>query len=250
MALVDLYSKEDLELIVKDSRSVKEVVRKLGYSTDSGYNGKTVKNRIEEYNIDTSHFRKRSSEKRTFENTFIDNSSASQHALRIWYKRGEYTPYKCSICGQEPEWMGKPLTLILDHINGKNKDDRLENLRWVCPNCNQQLDTTGFRNPNRIVSARNLYEKRKSEKKICPLCGNTMSPNAKMCISCYEVARKSKIKPTREVLKSLIRTTGFMELGNNYNVTDRAIARWCKQYGLPSTKKEIKSYSDEEWALI
>ena len=77
-----------------------------------------------------------------------------------------------------------------------------------------------------------------------------MSPNAKMCISCYEVARKSKIKPTREVLKSLIRTTGFMELGNNYNVTDRAIAKWCKQYGLPSTKKEIKSYSDEEWALI
>jgi len=44
-----------------------------------------------------------------------------------------------------PEWQNKPLTLILDHINGNNKDHRLENLRWVCPNCNQQLETTGFK---------------------------------------------------------------------------------------------------------
>ena len=44
----------------------------------------------------------------------------------------------------KPIWQGKPLTLILDHINGKNNDDRLENLRWVCPNCNRQLPTTGF----------------------------------------------------------------------------------------------------------
>ena len=36
--------------------------------------------------------------------------------------------------------------MILDHINGDNKDDRLENLRWVCPNCNYQLDTTNGKN--------------------------------------------------------------------------------------------------------
>ncbi len=41
------------------------------------------------------------------------------------------------------------MTLILDHINGENHDDRLENLRWVCPNCNQQLPTTGGRNQKR-----------------------------------------------------------------------------------------------------
>ena len=41
--------------------------------------------------------------------------------------------------------MGSLLTLILDHINGSNHDDRLENLRWVCPNCNQQLETTGYK---------------------------------------------------------------------------------------------------------
>ena len=44
----------------------------------------------------------------------------------------------------------KPLTLILDHINGHNHDNRLENLRWVCPNCNQQLDTTNGRNVKKL----------------------------------------------------------------------------------------------------
>ena len=55
MALVDQYSKEELSQIVDQSTSLKEVIFKLGYSTVSG-NCNTVKNRIEEYEIDCSHF--------------------------------------------------------------------------------------------------------------------------------------------------------------------------------------------------
>ena len=62
------------------------------------------------------------------------------------YIKGNYTPYKCSICGLEPFWNGKELTLTLDHINGINNDDRLENLRWVCPNCDRQLSTFSGKN--------------------------------------------------------------------------------------------------------
>lgn len=247
MALIDLYSKEELETIVKESNSLAEVVHRLGYSTQSGDNNKTLKNRFKEYGIDTSHFRYSHGIKRSPENVFIENSTANQTTMRRWYQKGNYSPYKCSICGIEPEWMGKPLTLILDHVNGKNTDHRIENLRWVCPNCNQQLETTGFRNPNRTISAKKLYEKRMAEKKICPRCGKPMSPTAEMCLACYEVERKSKIKPPREILKDLIRATGFMEIGNKYGVTDRAVAKWCRKDGLPSTRKEIDSYSDKEW---
>ena len=81
--------------------------------------------------------------KRTEENTFCENSTVDQKTLRKKYFQGNYSEYKCSICGQDPYWNGKPMTLILDHINGINNDDRLENLRWVCPNCNIQLPTTG-----------------------------------------------------------------------------------------------------------
>ena len=58
----------------------------------------------------------------------------------------ETKEYKCEICGQLPEWNGKPLVLVLDHINGDSSDNRVENLRFVCPNCDIQLPTFGSKN--------------------------------------------------------------------------------------------------------
>lgn len=104
MAIIDQYSKEELEQITQQSSSLKEVVFKLGYSTLSG-NCSTVKNRIENYNIDCSHFTTSTSRiKRNEDNVFIKDSTASQKTLRNWYKKGNYTPYICSICGQKPIW--------------------------------------------------------------------------------------------------------------------------------------------------
>lgn len=145
MALIDNFTKEELQKIVDESFSMKQVIDAIGYSTHSGANQVTVKKRLDHYNIDYTHFTFKKGIERNPDNIFIENSTASQQTLRKWYKKGNYTPYECSICGQKPIWNGKELTLILDHINGKNHDDRLENLRWVCPNCNQQLPTTGFR---------------------------------------------------------------------------------------------------------
>lgn len=48
---------------------------------------------------------------------------------------------KCEKCGQGEEWNGEHMSLILDHINGINNDNRLENLRILCPNCNATLNT-------------------------------------------------------------------------------------------------------------
>ena len=55
--------------------------------------------------------------------------------------------YRCSGCGVEDEYNGKPLTLELDHINGIRYDHRLENLRFLCPNCHSQTGT--YRSKNR-----------------------------------------------------------------------------------------------------
>lgn len=147
-AKIDTFSDEEFTKIVKESFTMLEVAQKLGYTSHSGSNGNRIRYRIDQLNLSTDHFTlgNRRPVKRNFENTFIENSTVAQKTLRKHYFDGQYTEYKCAICGQEPFWNGKNLTLILDHINGKNHDDRLENLRWVCPNCNQQLDTTNGKN--------------------------------------------------------------------------------------------------------
>lgn len=146
LALVNKLSFEELNQIVSESFSLKEVVRKVGYSADTGRNSDTVKKRIQQLNISMEHFSHQHKIKRTEDNIFCENSTASQATLRRWFIKIPNIEYKCSICGQNHIWQGKELTLTLDHINGKNKDNRLENLRWVCPNCDRQLDTFGFKN--------------------------------------------------------------------------------------------------------
>lgn len=145
-------SKDELKKIVESSQSLHEVLSKTGYSSCSGTNRETVKKKINEYNISTDHFRKgnKNGLKRSPDNIFIYNSSATQAVLRRWFLKGNYIPYKCSICGLGHIWQGKELSLTLDHINGDNKDNRMENLRWVCPNCDRQLETFGSKNKRKF----------------------------------------------------------------------------------------------------
>ncbi|HWJ21061.1 MAG TPA: HNH endonuclease [Gemmatimonadaceae bacterium] len=71
-------------------------------------------------------------------------------------------PLVCATCGNAGEWQGKPLTLQLDHVNGKYDDNRLENLRWLCPNCHSQTETFAGRGKMRRVRepARHRYRVR------------------------------------------------------------------------------------------
>ena len=114
MAFIDLYSEEELRTVVANSTCLRDVLIKLGYATTSGDNHRTlknrnelsviIKNRIERYGIDISHFKiKPFPHRRTPEDTFVENSTASQHSLRRLYLSGGYTPYRCSVCGQLPE---------------------------------------------------------------------------------------------------------------------------------------------------
>ena len=62
----------------------------------------------------------------------------------------------CSICNQPPEWMGKPLTMIVDHIDGNAGNNMPENLRLLCPHCNSQTPTFSGRNKGNGRKARGL----------------------------------------------------------------------------------------------
>lgn len=240
----DQYSEEEIKHIVSISVSYKDFARKIGYShSPSGDTIKMIQKKL--LNYDTSHFSVVPDKpERNEENIFIQNSTAAQVTLRRWYLKGNYSEYKCSICGQEPFWNGKEMSLILDHINGTNNDDTLENLRWVCPNCNSQLETTGSRNPNRKVFAKKYF---------CQDCGKEISKDSTRCLACESKKRiipESEMLVSREELKKLIRNQTLVSIGKQFGVSDNAIRKWCDKYNLPRKKSEISQYSDEEWEKI
>lgn len=244
MGYFENYSDEEIQNIIKFSTSFKDFARKIGYSNSpSGDTIKMLQEKLKNYN--TSHFYTSvSKEKRTYENTFIQNSTASQHTLRRFYLEGNYSVYECSICHLQPVWNGKELILILDHINGINNDDRLDNLRWVCPNCNQQLETTGSKNPQRKTFAKKYF---------CVDCGKEISKNSKRCEKCCNLHKTiplDKMPITREELKLLIRTDSFLSIGKRFDKSDNTIRKWCIKFGLPSKKKDINKYTDKEWEEV
>lgn len=78
----------------------------------------------------------------------VENSTYPRHSLKARIIEENLLEYRCQCCGIGPEWQGKPMPLILDHINGVNNDNRIENLRFVCSNCDTQLPTYKSKNRN------------------------------------------------------------------------------------------------------
>lgn len=236
---------EEFAKIIKNSNSFREIFLKLGYKSVSGNLLKVLKDKIERLNLSTDHFTHAKSIKRCAENIFIENSTADQSTLRKYYKRGNYSEYICSICEMKPIWNNKDLTLILDHINGINNDDRIENLRWVCPNCNQQLDTTN----NRYIGY-----KTHTIKNLCIDCGKELKGKKSVrCLECERIHKTVKWEDMpikRDELKQLIRTQPFQQIGRQYNVSGNAVKKWCDKFNLPRKKKDIKNISDDKWTYI
>ena len=88
---------------------------------------------------------------KTDEEVFVENSSYARGHIKKRILRNKSIEYVCGCCGIGPEWQRKPMPLILNHINGKNNDHRLENLRFVCSNCDTQLPTYKSKNKNNLI---------------------------------------------------------------------------------------------------
>lgn len=83
------------------------------------------------------------------EEVLVEHSSYPRGSIKRRLVEEGLLQYICAECGQGPEWNGKPLTLELDHINGVNNDNRLSNLRILCPHCHSQTDTYCGRNTSK-----------------------------------------------------------------------------------------------------
>ena len=140
------YTEQELCEAVKTSTSIRQVLNKLNIVAAGG-NYQTTNRRIKKLNIDTSHFTGQAwnkgqtiGPKRSIEHYLTENSHHQSHKLKNRLIKEGLKEHKCECCGIT-EWNGKPAPSELDHINGNHHDNRLENLRILCPNCHAQTDT-------------------------------------------------------------------------------------------------------------
>lgn len=222
-----------MERIVQYSSSMAELVRNLGYKTSHGKNYETVGKKLKEYGISTSHFIiTKSNRSFTEEDVFCKDSTVGQSTLRRFYKRRNDIEYKCSKCGIGPIWDGEELALQLDHIDGDNKNNLPDNLRWLCPNCHSQTKT---------FAGKNIHKERK--RYYCIDCGNEIERGSDRCVECASLLRRKTERPSKDELIGLLKSHkgNFTAIANIYNVSDNAIRKWCKFYELPTHTKDYKN---------
>lgn len=143
-------SDEEFKQIVANAKSYSDCLRALGLGTKGGSSTDILKRRIKELNCSIEHFgqvRNKQYQKYSMEEILIENSSyANISRLKARLIQEGYLEYKCACCGNTGEWLGQKLVLQLDHINGVNNDHRIENLRFLCPNCHSITDTYAGKN--------------------------------------------------------------------------------------------------------
>jgi hypothetical protein len=133
---------------------------------------------------------------------------------------------KCEICEIGSSWNNKPLVLQLDHINGINNDNRLENLRLLCPNCHSQTDT---------------FSGKHKRKNRCLDCDKAIRWDSKRCVICERTYRIGDSKEIFEInpndLQKLIWEMPMIKIAEIYNCSDKTIAKKIKKYNLNAPPK-------------
>lgn len=142
------YTDEQLIEAAKQSSSISEIFGHLGLSK-SGDSYTLMRQNLERLNLSLQKPKQKNNPQRTIDQIF--QLDTDKDKVRKTILDNKLLPYKCQDCDVVDTWQGNPLTLHLDHINGNNRDNRLENLRFLCPNCHSQTDTFCGRNSKYVT---------------------------------------------------------------------------------------------------
>lgn len=211
------WNKEEIEKAVKNNTCYNDVLKELNIPL-AGNNTATLKRKIAEYNISIAHFTFRSKFYKPFNEKDVkeylkEGTSIKSAKLKIKLLKAGLKENKCECCGIST-WQNKPITIQLHHINGNPKDNRLENLQMLCPNCHSQTENyCGLAN---------------SHQHYCKKCGRKLKTDAEYCLSCAK--KEENYQKWYNRLKDNPKSN--TELGHEYGVTEACIRKWRKKLKL------------------
>ncbi|MEA2450350.1 MAG: hypothetical protein QOG63_2282 [Thermoleophilaceae bacterium] len=230
------YTKEQALEAVAQAHSYSETLRLLGLR-DAGGNHRTLKAALARWGVATDHFdpnagRRRGSRSRAvpLDDILVEQSSfARSHLKERLYQAGVKKP-ECELCAQGPIWRGQEMSLVLDHVNGVATDNRIENLRIVCPNCAATLDTHCGRNldaraARACAGCEGRFRPRDPRQRYCSVrCARRSSAGLGR-----PQARKV-VRPDHSRLLHDVAKLGFRGTGRRYGVSDNAVRKWLRFY--------------------
>jgi hypothetical protein len=230
------YRESEARKAIADSRSWAEALRRLGMCPTGGAS-KILKKYAAFWQIPTHHFDPYATfqgprPRKPLEEILVEGSAYSRgHLKERLYGEGLKRPV-CELCGQGELWRGRPLGLILDHINGVSDDNRLSNLRIVCPNCAATLDTHCGRGrrlgrPDRECQrcGARFRPKYATQRYCSRSCGTRWNRTGRARPNARRAVRPPHAQLLREVT-----AVGYSATGRRYGVSDNAIRKWIRDY--------------------
>ena len=245
------YTEQQVRDAVASSPSLTAALRCLGLRPAGG-NHRTLRKLIAEYGISTDHFEAiwtlrgpRPRKATPLDQVLVANSLYSRSKLKERLYEAGLRRRQCELCGQGEQWHGAEMSLILDHINGVATDNRLENLRIVCPNCAATLPTHCGRK-NRL----------QRERRNCLHCAREFTakyPTHRYCSQACGVhhpgpreprpERRKVDRPPYEQLMADVAEMSFVAIGRKYGVSDKAVRKWIRWY---EYRREIAEWREEK----
>lgn len=220
-------SNRELQHVIDMSASFQDIMRYLGL-VSSGASVRALKLRITEENLNIKGLEERRTAKRRqtpvisrqkpLDQILTKGSDYCRKSLKKRLIKSGLLVNQCAECANPPEWNGKPLVLQLDHINGVNNDNRLENLRLLCPNCHTQTDNFAGR------QLRQVY--------LCK-CGKTKCKGSENCLQCSANNQPCFLTIDDATLTKRIAVgEAYNRIAKEYNVSQTTVRKRCKKLGI------------------
>jgi len=254
------YAEEEARRAVAASSSYSEVLRRLGMRPAGGNHALLRKYVDKVWGIPTDHFdpvaagiRHLHKAPKPLSEILVEGSAYSRRNLKTRLFDEGLKERLCELCGQGEEWRGRRMSLILDHINGVPDDNRIKNLRIVCPDCAATLDTHCGRKNRAAAPVRS-----------CKRCGREFTAKyrghsycSRACGSRWDrAALRGKAKPDirkverppYEQLLEVIEATSYLAVGRKYGASDNAVRKWVRWYERQTEREAAEAQERDDGA--